>query len=73
MSSGISCPYCACKMSTVRNTRPIKWRGREIIRRYRVCRHCKMSFTTTEEVVPEEPSPPKNQPPAGVPRNPFLT
>ncbi len=55
MSSGISCPDCGCKHSYVRNTVKLNWRGKEIIRRYRVCRHCNYSYSTKEQISEEEP------------------
>lgn len=64
------CPYCACKMSSVRNTQAVVWRGKEYVRRYRVCRHCKMTFATREEVVEDvAPVPPKL---GKLPQNPYL-
>jgi transcriptional regulator NrdR family protein len=68
----LPCPYCHCKMTSVRNTISIKFHGKEYVRRYRICRHCKMSFATREEVVEESVAhpPPKNQ--NGVPPNPFI-
>lgn len=70
MSSGFSCPDCGCKHSSVRNTKRLVWRGNEIIRRYRVCRHCGYTYVTKEQVNEDEPhrdvssitvpAPPKN-------------
>ncbi len=41
---GIACPRCGCRDLRVRNTR----RTDHAIRRYRVCRHCGRTITTSE-------------------------
>ena len=42
---GLVCRKCGCKDFRVRNTRS----GANVIRRYRICRHCGTVRTTTEK------------------------
>ena len=74
MSSGFSCPDCGCRMSTVRNTIHMTWKKKEIIRRYRVCRHCGYTYATRESVSEEEPQhiTPTSIPQRKPPQNPFV-
>jgi len=41
---GLVCPKCGCRQFKVRNTLPVA----EGVRRYRTCRHCGATLTTTE-------------------------
>lgn len=56
-NSSVECPHCGCKYCPVRHTihRDIRWKGKTIstTRRYRICNHCKVPFTTVEHLEDE--------------------
>lgn len=75
------CPHCNCGHHHVSHTwkLEVSWQGhpRTIIRRRRVCRHCKLPFTTVEHLEAEDQpgAPSQDPPPPGKPGedgNPFL-
>jgi hypothetical protein len=79
----LECRHCGCKQSTVTHTRVIEtsWRGRRFvsIRRRRICRFCKLPYTTVESYeeeneigIPEIPAEPKAYcpPPTPIPEKP---
>jgi DNA-directed RNA polymerase subunit M/transcription elongation factor TFIIS len=43
-TAGLECPHCGCRDFRVRNTRA----GDNVIKRYRVCRHCGYVRRTSE-------------------------
>lgn len=45
-SKGVACPECGCRDSRVKYVR----NGVEIIKRYKVCRHCGYEFETVEKI-----------------------
>lgn len=55
---GIRCPNCGCPHSEVRNVIKSEssfWgKKKQYVKRYRVCRHCKLPYQTREVVVPED-------------------
>jgi len=88
MRMGFGCPHCGCKMvdkdHSVQRTMPtatviIDGKPTEVIRRYRKCRNCQLSYRTTEvkDPVDREAAPPlaasyidppqRNEPPANGP------
>lgn len=50
----MECPYCGCKHSMVTHTYhlslPVGGRVVSRIRRRRICRHCGLSYYTTEDL-----------------------
>lgn len=54
----MECPACGCNHCPVRQTleQSYTYRSRtlKVIRRYRVCRHCKKSFVTIEKYRDED-------------------
>lgn len=78
----IVCKYCGCKQNDVINTyhRTVTFMGStiQIIKRRRVCRYCKLAFTTVEypedeEVkdMPDTSTPDKEEGRSSL-KNPFL-